>query len=46
MARSVYETVEELEKKIRVVIQAISKSRLTAIFREWQKRVDEYIKNK
>jgi hypothetical protein len=35
MSRSVYETVEELEEKIRVAIQAIPKSRLIAVFREW-----------
>jgi hypothetical protein len=46
MAESVYETVEELEEKIRVVIEAIAKSRLIVVFREWQNRVDECIKNK
>jgi hypothetical protein len=45
MIGSVYETVEELEEKIRVVIEAIPKSRLIAFFREWQKRADEYVKN-
>jgi hypothetical protein len=30
----VYETVEELEKKIKVIIEAISKSRLIAIFQK------------
>jgi hypothetical protein len=30
----VYETVEELEKKIKVIIEAIPKSRLIAIFQE------------
>jgi hypothetical protein len=34
IARSVYETVEEVEEKIWVIIQAIPKSRLIAIFRE------------
>jgi hypothetical protein len=34
MAKSIYETVEELEEKIRVIIEAIPKSRLIAIFRE------------
>jgi BMFP domain-containing protein YqiC len=35
MARSVDETMEELEKKIRVVIEAIPKSRLIVVFRRW-----------
>jgi hypothetical protein len=30
----VYETVEELEKKIKVIIEAIPKSRLIVIFQE------------
>jgi hypothetical protein len=46
MAGSVYETVEELEEKIRAVIEAIANSRLIVAFREWQKRVDECITNK
>jgi hypothetical protein len=46
MAESVYETVEELEEKIRVVIEAIAKSWLIVIFREWENRVYECIKNK
>jgi hypothetical protein len=46
MAGSVYETVEELEEKIKVTIEAIQKSQLIAFFREWQSRVDESIKSK
>jgi hypothetical protein len=46
MAESMYEMVEELEKKVKVVIKAISKSRLIAVFREWKKRVDKCIKNR
>jgi hypothetical protein len=46
MAGFVYEMMEELEEKIKVVIEAIPKSRLIAAFRDWQKRIDEYIKNK
>jgi hypothetical protein len=30
-----YETVNEFEEKIRMIIQAILKSRLIAIFLEW-----------
>jgi hypothetical protein len=37
--------VDKLEEKIRMVIEAIPKSRLIAIFREWQSRMNKYTKN-
>jgi hypothetical protein len=46
MVGSMYEKVDELEEKIRVIIKAIAKSRLIAILREYQMRMDECIENK
>jgi hypothetical protein len=36
----------DIEETIRVVIKAIPKSRLIVVSREWQRRIDECIKNK
>jgi hypothetical protein len=38
--------VDELDEKIRMIIGTIQKSRLNAIFPEWQRRVDEWTKRK
>jgi formyltetrahydrofolate synthetase len=44
MIRFVYEMIDELEEKIKMIIEAILNAWLIAVFRERQKMMDKYIK--